>query len=321
MSIGISLFAQMRQSKSVLPPDEIMPFEQGSAKAIKYLSQLPPVPDNICVITEEDEDLFHDAILIVMQGIDDEVERIERQQPTENQITRSVSQKTGISQDKLNRLAENGDEEDGQRLAEQKLEAEYGISPEELENLENMSEAEQKQWAENLARNLSKSAEGKAQQQENRALYNLSARIEELGVEIAGYRNSWAAMQLELIKQDTLATADRNACLEKVRRQAPEPIYQGEHCINQKAIDSYFESNEPPCHQAYCNRITPLRLHTLNTKRADLHKMFVLFDEMQTLRNQMLTMQTGINLNNSQLPEVSALALVKEFANDLYRLF
>ncbi len=286
--------------------------------AQKYLAQLPPFPDNLCSIRESEENAFRNGILTVVEAIGDEVLRIERQQPTRKQMTQSLSEETGISTGELNRLAENGDEEDGERLMEQKLKDDYGISLEELDNLENMSEAEQKQWADNYAKKHATYTQGKAMQAENHDMVNMSNRMEELIGEITTYQTTWATMEHELSQQDILARNELDVCLERVKRGAPEPKYQGEHCINQKAIDEYFMYNEPPCHQAYCQRITPLKIHTLNRKRVDLYKMFVLFEELQTIQNEMLERQTGIDLNGIESPVVSALTLVREYAYDMY---
>lgn len=286
--------------------------------ARKYLAQLPPFPDNICNIKEPEENAFRNGILTVVEAIGDEILRIERQQPTQKQMTKSLSDETGISTNELNRLAENGAEEDGEKLMEQKLQAEYGISLEEVDNLENMSEAEQKQWAENVANHRANSTNGKSAQAEDQIMVNLSNRMEELVAEITEYRSQWASMEYELSKQDKLAREELDVCIERVKRGAPEPKYQGEHCTNQKAIDEYFKYNEPPCHQAYCQRMSPLKMHIIERKRADLYKMFVLYEELQTIQNQMLERQTGIDLNKTESPLVGALTLVKEYAYDMY---
>lgn len=59
----------------------------------------------------------------------------------------------------------------------------------------------------------------------------------------------------------------------------------------------------------------------INSKKADLPKMFTLLAELNSLRNQTLKAQSGINLNAANMQEISAMALVKEFANDLYQIF
>lgn len=286
--------------------------------ARKYLAQLPPFPDNICSIKEPEENAFRNGILTVVEAIGDEVLRIERQQPTQQQMTKSLSEESGISTNELNRLAENGDEEDGERLMEQKLKDEYGITLAEVDNLENMSEAEQKQWAENAAKNRANTTEGKSALAEDQIMVNLNNRMEELVGEITAYQTKWASMEHELSKQEKQAREELDVCMQRVKNGAPEPKYQGEHCTNQKAIDEYFKYNEPPCHQAYCQRISPLKMHNLERKRADLYKMFVLFEELQTIQNEMLERQTGINLNTTESPAIGALTLVREYAYDMY---
>ena len=285
--------------------------------AQKHLSQLPPLPENICSISSADEDSYRSRILKVIEAIEVDVERIEQLQPTQNQMMQSLSKKTGISQQKLNKLSNSDNEAEGERLMQQKVLEQYGMSVEDIKKIENMSEAEQEQWAKTYA----KTGKAKQKQAQDKKLYSNSEEISKLEKEFAVYTTSWSAMQLDFDKQERLAKAKLDTCLEKVRRNAPEPRYQGEHCINEKAIEEYLAKNEQPCYEAYCSHMTPKKKLLITKKEADLPKMIVLITQIQTLKNNLLNEQTGINLNATQTPEVAALALVKEFAKDMYDVF
>lgn len=126
--------------------------------------------------------------------------------------------------------------------------------------------------------------------------------------------------ELELKRQDQLANKELTECLEKVKNNTPKPKYQGEALINGNEIDEYIAKNEKLCHQNYCNRISPLKIQTLNHKKADLQKMIALTIKLQTLQNDMLKIQTGIDLNATEANIIGALALVKEYAKEMYNL-
>lgn len=292
-------------------------FISAQQLANKHLSQLPPVPDNICGISENEEDSYRTQVLNVIAAIDADVERLEKQLPTENQAKKSLSKKKGFSQQELNELTNSDDEDKGEKLMKEKMLKEHGISMEDVEDLENMSEADQKKWAENYAR----SGKANQKQMQDKSRFNRSAEINKLENELAQYTARWSTMLQEYSQQEKLAKAGLDTCVERMRRNAPKPIYQGEACINQKAIDDYFAKNEPDCYKVYCNNLSIKKKLIINSKKADLPRMFALLTELNSLRNQMLKAQSGINLNAADMQEISAMALVKEFANDLYQIF
>lgn len=51
--------------------------------------------------------------------------------------------------------------------------------------------------------------------------------------------------------------------------------------------------------------------------KADLPKMCELTTRLQSLRNEMLKSQSGINLNTTDINEIPALNLVKEYAKEM----
>lgn len=292
----------------------------AQSPAHKYLVQLPPLPDNICVISEVEEESFRNRILSVIETIEAEAKRIEKQQPTQTQMNKSISQQTGISEENLNELTNSQDEKKGEKLANQKMQTEYGVSLEEAKKMEQMSEKELQQWGENHVKNQSNKAQEGKNHNNDKQLVLLTTEIEKINAELSTYITSWSNMELELKRQDQLANKELTECLQKVKNSAPKPKYQGEACINQNEIDEYIAKNEKLCHQTYCNRISPLKIQTLNHKKADLQKMIALTIKLQTLQNDMLKIQTGIDLNATEANIIGALALVKEYAKELYNL-
>jgi hypothetical protein len=109
--------------------------------------------------------------------------------------------------------------------------------------------------------------------------------------------------------------------LEKVKNSAPKPKYQGEACTNQNEIDEFIAKNENRCHQNYCNRISPLKIHNHSQKMADLQKMITLTIKLQTLQNDMLKIQTGVDFNATETNMIGALSLVKDYAKEMNNLF
>lgn len=285
--------------------------------AQKHLAQLPPLPNNICSISSVEDEAYRNRIQKVIEAIDADVERIEQQLPTQNQMIKSLSQKTGISQQKLNELSNSDNEAEGEKLIPQETLEASSITAEDLKKLENMSEAERQQWAMNFA----KLGNAKQEQIQSEQIYSYTEKISKIEEELAAYTSSWSAMQLNFDEQEKLARANLDSCLKRVQRNAPKPKYQGEHCINEKAIEEYLAKNEQPCYEAYCSLMSPKKKLLFNKKEADLPKMFVLITQMQTLQNKMLKEQTGINLNATQTSEVAALALVKEFAKEMFDVY
>jgi len=292
----------------------------AQSPAHKYLAQLPPLPDNICAISEVEEESFRNRILSVIETIEAEAERIENQQPTQVQMTKSISQQTGISEDKLNELTNSQDEKEGEKLANQKMQKEYGVSIEEAKKMEQMSEKELQQWGENYAKNQPNTAQEAKKQSNDKQLVVLTTEIERINAELTTYITRWSNMELELKRQDQLANNGLSECFQKVKNNAPKPKYQGEALMNGNEIDEYIAKNEKLCHQNYCNRISPLKIQNLNQKKADLQKMIALSIKLQTLQNDMMKIQTGIDLNATEANLIGALTLVKEYAKEMYNL-
>lgn len=292
----------------------------AQSPANKYLAQLPPLPDNMCAISDVEDESFRNRILSVIETIDTEVERIEKQQPTQAQMTKSITQQTGISEDKINEITNSQDENEGEKIANQKMQTEYGISIEEAKKMEQMSEKELQQWGENYTKNQPKTIQETKKQSNEKQLVVLTTEIEKVNAELTTYITNWSNMELELKRQDQLANKELTECLEKVKNNTPKPKYQGEALINGNEIDEYIAKNEKLCHQNYCNRISPLKIQTLNKKKADLQKMIALSIRLQTLQNDMLKIQTGIDLNATEANIIGALALVKEYAKEMYNL-
>ena len=292
-------------------------FLNAQQLAQKYLSQLPPLPDNICKVSDAEENNYRNQIIALIAAIDAEVERMGNQLPSEKQALQTLSKKTGISKQQLNEMENSDNESASEKQMLQKTLNEYGISMDEIKNLENMSEAEQQEWGENYA----KSDKRIQKQKQDKSQFKQSEQVNALEKELAGYTSEWGKMQTDYEKHEKVAKADLDSCLEQVRKNAPQPKYQGEHCINQKAIDEYFEKNEPPCYTAYCAYLSPKKKMILNKKKADLPKMCELTTRLQSLRNDMLKSQSGINLNSTGINEVSALNLVKEYAKEMENVF
>lgn len=288
-------------------------FSNAQELAQKYLSQLPSFPDNICSVSDAEEDNYRNQIITLIAAIDAELERLEKQLPSENQALQALSQKTGISKQQLNEMENSEDESVNENQILQKTLNEYGISMDEIKNLENMSEAEQQKWGENYA----KSDKRIQKQNHDKSQFKRSEQMNDLEKELAYYTSEWGKMQTNYEKHEKIAKADLDYCLEELRKNAPQPQYQGEHCINQKAIDEYFEKNEPHCHNSYCNNLSSKKKIILSKKKADLPKMCELTTRLQILRNEMLKSQSGINLNATGINEIPALNLVKEYAKEM----
>ncbi len=292
----------------------------AQSPAHRYLAQLPPLPDNICTIPAVEGEKLRNRILSVIELIEAEAERIEKQQPTQTQMTKSIAHQTGISEDQLNELTNSEDESKGEKVADQKMQTEYGISMEEAKKMEQMSEKELQQWGENYAKNQSNTAPKGEKQNKDKQLVLITSEIEKTNAELTAYITRWSNMEMELKRQDQLANKELNECLEKVKNSTPKPKYQGEACTNQNEIDEYVSKNENRCHQTYCNRVSPLKIHNHNQKMADLQKMITLTIKLQTLQNDMLKIQTGIDLNATEANMIGALSLVRDYAKEMYNL-
>ncbi|GAB1415719.1 hypothetical protein MASR2M117_11250 [Paludibacter sp.] len=288
-------------------------FLNAQQLAQKYLSQLPSFPDNICNVSDAEENNYRNQIIALIAAIDAEVERLGNQLPTEKQALQTLSKKTGISKQQLNEMENSDDGSESEKQMLKKTLNEYGISMDEIKNLENMSEAEQQEWGENYA----KSDKRIQKQKQDKSQFKRSEQVNALEKELAYYTSEWGKMQTDYEKHEKIAKADLDSCLEKVLKNAPQPQYQGENCINQNAIDEYFEKNETLCHNAYCAYLTPKKKMILNKKKADLPKMCELSTRLQSLRNEMLKSQSGVTLNVTGINEISALNLVKEYAKEM----
>ena len=280
---------------------------------IKYMSKLPPLPEDFCNTNSAAYINFSDQVTKVIATIDDEIERIQKQTPTENQALKDISKKTGISTQKLNELINSEDEGEAEKLMQQQVQKQYGVSLSEFENVTNMSPAEQEKWAKEYA----KTDKAKQSSQKAKSDYQSADEINKLNAEITAYINDWTAMQMDLQKHQRLAKTECDTCIEKVQRSAPEPRYQGEHCVNAHAIYEYIEKNEAICYNNYCNYMTPKTKVYLNKKKADLPKLYELLARKNKLENDIAKSETGIEMNNVVSEDLIALALVKEFAKEM----
>ncbi len=280
---------------------------------IKYMSKLPPLPEDFCNTNSAAYSNFSDQVTKVIATIDDEIERIQKQTPTENQALKDISKKTGISTQKLNELINSEDEGEAEKIMQQQVQKQYGVSLSEFENVTNMSPAEQEKWAKEYA----KTDKAKQSSQKAKSDYQSAEEINRLNAEITAYINEWSAMLTDLQKHRRLSKAECDTCIEKVRKNAPEPKYQGEHCINQNAIDEFIEKNEAECYKNYCNYMTPKIKAYLNRKKTDLPKVYELMARKYKLENDLAKSQTGIDMNNMVSPDIIALGLIRDFANEM----
>ncbi|MDD3489828.1 MAG: hypothetical protein PHR62_08090 [Paludibacter sp.] len=280
---------------------------------IKYMSKLPPLPEDFCNTNSAAYSNFSDQVTKVIATIDDEIESIQKQTPTENQALKDISKKTGISTQKLNELINSEDEGEAEKLMQQQVQKQYGVSLSEFENVANMSKDEQEKWG----KEYSKTDKSKQTVQKGKNNYQSAEEINRLNAEITAYINDWTAMQMDLQKHQRIAKTECDTCIEKVQRSAPEPRYQGEHCVNQHAIDEYIEKNEAICYNNYCNYMTPKTKVYLNKKKTDLPKLYELLARKNKLENDIAKSETGIEMNNVVSEDLIALALVKEFAKEM----
>lgn len=280
---------------------------------IKYMSKLPPLPENFCNTESPAYSTYTDQITKVIAAIDEDVERLEQQTPTQNQVLNDISKKTGISTQKLNELINTEDEDEAEKIIQQQVQKQYGVSVSEFENVANMSPAEQEKWAKEYA----KTDKAKQSSQKAKSDYQSADEINKLNTEITAYINEWSAMLTDLQKHRRLSKAECDTCIEKVRRNAPEPKYQGEHCINQNAIDEFIEKNESECYKNECNYMTPKIKAYLNRKKTDLPKVYELMARKYKLENDLAKSQTGIDMNNMVSPDIIALGLIRDFANEM----
>lgn len=280
---------------------------------IKYMSKLPPLPENFCNTESPAYSTYTDQITKVIAAIDEDVERLEQQTPTQNQVLNDISKKTGISTQKLNELINSEDEGEAEKIMQQQVQKQYGVSISEFENVANMSKDEQEKWGKEYA----KTEKSKQTVQKGKNNYQSAEEINRLNTEITAYINDWTAMQMDLQKHQRIAKTECDTCIEKVQRSAPEPRYQGEHCVNEHAIDEYIEKNEAICYNNYCNYMTPKTKVYLNKKKADLPKLYELLARKNKLENDIAKSETGIEMNNVVSEDLIALALVKEFAKEM----
>ena len=176
-----------------------------------------------------------------------------------------------------------------------------------------MSKDEQEKWG----KEYSKTDKSKQTVQKAKSDYQSADEINKLNAEITAYINDWKAMQMDLGKHQRIAKTECDTCIEKVQRSAPEPRYQGEHCVNEHAIYEYIEKNEAICYNNYCNYMTPKTKVYLNKKKADLPKLYELLARKNKLENDIAKSETGIEMNNVVSEDLIALALVKEFAKEM----
>lgn len=265
--------------------------------AQNYLSNLPKFPDNGCAVTETNKNTFYQQIDRVIEAIELDIERIHKQQPPadQNQLLSTVS----------------GGEAADEQLAQQKLMKDHGISSMDLKKIENMSEEELQEWGEKyVASNRGKHSQSSARKQYNIKLQDLQDRL-------STYKEGWVNMQAEYEKKEKQAKTDLDLCLEMVLKNTPEPQYRGEACINQDVIDEYITKNEQRCNDNYCQAIAPLKKQMMNKKMGEMPQVLRLLSQIQTIQNDQVKEQTGLNLNASQSNELAALELVKEFAGEM----
>ncbi|HEX2937228.1 MAG TPA: hypothetical protein VHO72_17875 [Bacteroidales bacterium] len=63
-------------------------FSQNLAQ--KHLSQLPPLPSRYCSFSDAEDNTYNNQVTKVISNIERDVELLEKQLPTENQMTKNV---------------------------------------------------------------------------------------------------------------------------------------------------------------------------------------------------------------------------------------
>ncbi|WP_373723175.1 hypothetical protein, partial [Bacteroides heparinolyticus] len=262
------------------------------------LNQLPDAPSVNCIADRAEIDRFSDKIHKVKEIIQQVVERIHANtladiKENNNKIISDAMKQSGLQKADVQRLQESdGSEEQGRNVAEKVINSQYGISLNELENISQMSDAEQEKWAQQYAEQMKSKTpqelDASIKKGENsKRLFELSNRQKALGEIITERMNRIGRLFKTVEQQDSIETLTLEEKLRPLKEQLCSGVCTPAEAARSKAAEKQIHMLKV----RFCEKMSPQQTDAILQYQTTLKFLLPYYRELTDVQNKIARLQ------------------------------
>lgn len=281
-----------------------------------FLAQFPPIPSNICKADTSTVNHFTSQIYKVKSALQQVTDRINTElQANEEKFKDKVAQQSGLNKADMEQLQqENATEEHALMAANKIIGEQYNLSLQELENVGEMSDADQEKWAQNYAAKATQQAMQNPQatlkkQEKSARLFELAKEQKAIGDRITDRMSRIDKLFKNIEQQDTIETRKLNEKLRPLEKQLCMGICSPAEIARSHAAEKQIYSLK----LQYCEKMSPLQINYISQYQTDIKILFPDYRRLAEVQNEIVRLQTGVIVP----PDLSCYSAVEEYANVL----
>lgn len=291
------------------------------------LGQLPAVPTVKCDQDRSEIDNFVSAVYAVKAELQTVIDQIHANEQArvgkmENKLMTGAASHAGLSRAELDELQEtDGEDALARKAAEKTISSQYNLSMAEIENLSEMSEAEQEQWAQQYADQQMQSAQqnpqaGSKKQDNDARLFRLSEEQKEISERITDRMTRVAGLLKEVDQAEEVETGKLNQQLVPLENQLCSGICTDAEVARSNAAEKQIYA----LRIRHCQKLSPLQSNALSQYLTTVKSLFPDYRRLAEVQNETAKLQNGI----SYPIDLSCYSAVDEYASallDAYRFW
>ena len=313
--------------------------------ASQFMSLLPPLPNVVCGVGEEEKSEFQNRIAVVQQALDEHIDEAQNEEQgitadMADSIRKKAMAKYGISEEDIKKLnsSEYGvlDPEsknlnpsteaaqkakDKEDIANRILMSTQGVSLEEIQNLQKMSPSAQQEWAKaygntQMAMGNYDSPEAKAEQKNTKDLYGKIQELRQL-TEKTDFRNMKESALFFDFERNIRPKADRMLDEEiKPLEQKLDSMIENASEAEINMVRGKLKSLKTD----YCREYGTQYRQSISQMPEGITRMMPDYERMEQVQDELVKLQTGADKSPVQKGGIG-LSAVSSYANALEKIY
>ncbi len=285
-----------------------------------FLSRLPPVPNIVCAADSSVANRFTDRIYQVKTDLKDVIDLIHADAQADMgknkiKILSNAIIQSGLNKSDVLQLQESdGNEEQGRKAAEKVVSEQYGVSLQDLEKVGEMSDADQKKWAQNYANQKMQQAKQNPQattkkQEKSTRLFELAKEQKAIGERITDKMTKVDRLFKNIEQQDSIETRKLNEKLGPLEKQICSGICSPAEIARSRAAEKKIYNLK----LQFCEKMSPLQIDAISQYLTSVKTLFPDYRRLTEVQNEIVRLQTGVIVP----VDLSCYSAVDEYANVL----
>ena len=294
---------------------------QAQSTPEAFLSQLPSPPSVNCAADRAEIDRFDNLISKVQEEIRQTMDRIHADaqaymEKNTNKIAANAIRQSGLSKSDVRKLQQSdGSNEEGRKAAEKVVNQQNGISMQDLEMVSEMSEAEQKKWANQYADKMKNRVEHNPNAAANegnndKSMFDLANKQKLLGEHITERMERVSRIFKKVEMQDTIESRKLAAKLLPLEAQLCSGICTDAEIARSKAAEKQIHASR----MEYCQKMSPLQTDAIEQYLTTLKSLLPDYRQLTNIQNEVAKLQ---QIGEIVPQDVSCYAAIDEYADVL----